>query len=208
LPNIATVLVLLTRIRKIRAVLGEYFSNHPFLLFSNTTLWLVLMIVKESIRRERRNKKSRRSLPSGVIWQAPCYPPPSLCNACDGTIARVWDRLERRADRGSKRICWRFRENGKLRACLLAESPVLFIHNSFYHPSALFNPRQSDVDKMDMVKLNVGGIRYTTTLTTLKNRSENFLTKLVEHDLSGTMKAQRDECGSFFLAIYWYFKSE
>jgi hypothetical protein len=60
----------------------------------------------------------------------------------------------------------------------------------------------------DIVKLNVGGVRYTTTLTTLRNRKENFLTKLVEHDRSGVMKAKRDESGScsFFFACLRVFQ--
>jgi hypothetical protein len=52
------------------------------------------------------------------------------------------------------------------------------------------------MEDSDTVQLNVGGTRYTTTWTTQKNRSENFLTKLVEHDRSGVMKAKRDENGS------------
>lgn len=50
-----------------------------------------------------------------------------------------------------------------------------------------------------LVKFNVGGIRYTTSYSTLSLRGENFLTKLVDNDIHRAVPCVRDEEGNIFI---------
>ena len=52
---------------------------------------------------------------------------------------------------------------------------------------------------MDIVKLNVGGQRFYTTLATLGSRGENMLTALASNKDFGLVKRLKDEDGFLFL---------
>jgi len=54
---------------------------------------------------------------------------------------------------------------------------------------------QQTEEQPEIVRLNIGGKRFTTTKTTLLSRGENFFTPL----LSGKMKSRMDETGAFFI---------
>jgi hypothetical protein len=47
-----------------------------------------------------------------------------------------------------------------------------------------------------IVRLNVGGQKFTTTQETLRLRGPNFLSQLVDNDLSGIMSSFKDEEGA------------
>lgn len=52
----------------------------------------------------------------------------------------------------------------------------------------------------ELVRFNVGGKKYTTTLTTIMSRgSTNFLARLVENHRSGKLKTMVDEDGHLFI---------
>jgi len=63
------------------------------------------------------------------------------------------------------------------------------------------SPRSDSVSSKsnDLVKLNVGGTRLVTTMTTLSTRGPNFLTVLIENDKQGKICSQRDERGYYFI---------
>ena len=50
-----------------------------------------------------------------------------------------------------------------------------------------------------IVKLNVGGSKFQTTLETLSLRGPNMLSKLVERNLDGSFKAMLDDKGFIFI---------
>lgn len=51
-----------------------------------------------------------------------------------------------------------------------------------------------------LVKLNVGGTKYMTTLQTLRLRGPNMLSQMVEYDLAGTITTTKDEKGALNVA--------
>ena len=50
-----------------------------------------------------------------------------------------------------------------------------------------------------IVKLNVGGVRVMTTMSTLKSRGPNFLSTMLESDASGKLPTMRDSEGYAFI---------
>jgi hypothetical protein len=48
----------------------------------------------------------------------------------------------------------------------------------------------------DIIKLNVGGKKFMTTLSTLRLRGPNMLATMIENDQSGSMKTTKDDDGS------------
>lgn len=54
-------------------------------------------------------------------------------------------------------------------------------------------------EQSPIVKLNVGGLRYMTTLSTLTARGENHLSTLVHHCRQGHMSSTIDEEGYYFV---------
>jgi len=50
-----------------------------------------------------------------------------------------------------------------------------------------------------LVRLNVGGRRYMTTLSTLQSKGENFLTRLAEYYSRGDISVRTDEKGYIFI---------
>ena len=50
-----------------------------------------------------------------------------------------------------------------------------------------------------VVKLNVGGVRYITSKSTLSKLGDNFLTRLLENDENGKLPCQRDDEGYIFI---------
>jgi len=51
----------------------------------------------------------------------------------------------------------------------------------------------------DIIKLNIGGIRYSTTWTTLHSFGDNFLTIMISNDIEGKIKSLKDDKGCYFV---------
>jgi hypothetical protein len=49
------------------------------------------------------------------------------------------------------------------------------------------------------IKFNVGGREFTTTMATVTHKGDNFISRMVINHLKGSMKAELDERGSFFI---------
>jgi hypothetical protein len=47
-----------------------------------------------------------------------------------------------------------------------------------------------------IVKLNIGGKKFVTSMSTLTIRGDNFLSRLVENDTSGQLPSMKDEKGA------------
>jgi len=63
--------------------------------------------------------------------------------------------------------------------------------NEWNHPKRPFN--------RNLVKLNVGGVRYITTESTLKSRGQNFFTALLSNLVNGTWECVQDEEDYLFI---------
>jgi len=50
-----------------------------------------------------------------------------------------------------------------------------------------------------LVNLNVGGTKFTTTMSTLRLHGENFFTTMIDNDTQGKVRALRDDKGFFFV---------
>ena len=55
----------------------------------------------------------------------------------------------------------------------------------------------------DIITFNVGGVLYTTTLTTIMSRGDNFLSAMVTNDRMGIMTTTKDENGK--LNFFFFF---
>src|ERR1700733_2793258 len=53
--------------------------------------------------------------------------------------------------------------------------------------------------RLKVIKFNVGGKKYVTTLSTLKSKGENFLTLIAENESSGILTIIKDEEGFIFI---------
>jgi hypothetical protein len=63
------------------------------------------------------------------------------------------------------------------------------------------------MNSQDIVKLNIGGVKYMTTVATLTSQSDNFFTALLKRD----QPVQKDSDGEFvltMLAFLWLFVQE
>jgi len=66
-------------------------------------------------------------------------------------------------------------------------------------PLVLPVPCSSPPKRNDIVKFNIGGKKFMTTMDTLASHGSNFLTLLVENDRKGIIPAMVDEKGFYFV---------
>jgi len=50
-----------------------------------------------------------------------------------------------------------------------------------------------------MIRLNIGGFKHCTSLSTLSSKGENFFTKMISNHESNTIKSILDETGAYFV---------